>query len=114
MPRGRKPLPTALKVLQGTDRPDRRRGRTEPRPPDGLPEPPPWLDDVARAEWDRFAPILTQMGVLTIVDGMLLAIYCTSFARWRQAEDALASKGLLVPTPGGGEKVSPYWTISHR
>ena len=64
--RGRKPLPTALKVLEG----DRGKGRRplntdEPTPPQVNVECPDWLMPEAQQEWQRLAPSLIAMGVLT-------------------------------------------------
>ena len=52
--RGRKPKPTALKVLEGN--PGKRPlNLFEPTPEDKMPECPDWLEDEAKAEWDRLA-----------------------------------------------------------
>ena len=64
--RGRKPLPTALKVLEG----DRGKGRRplntdEPTPPQNNIECPDWLMPEAQQEWERLAPSLMAMGILT-------------------------------------------------
>ena len=64
--RGRKPLPTALKELEG----DRGKGRRplnkdEPTPPQDNVKCPAWLMPEAKKEWKRLAPSLIAMGVLT-------------------------------------------------
>ena len=57
--KGRKPLPTALKVLEG----DRGKGRrainkNEPTPPQNNIKCPDWLMPEAKKEWKRLAPSL--------------------------------------------------------
>ena len=66
---GRKPKPTALKVLEG----DRGKGRRpinehEPIPPGGGVKCPSWLLPEAKKEWKRLAASLEAMGVLTMAD----------------------------------------------
>ena len=59
--RGRKPLPTALKLLEG----DRGKGRrplnqSEPIPPKATIRCPSWLLPEAKKEWKRLAPALKR------------------------------------------------------
>jgi len=46
----------------------------------GAPEPPPWLDDEARAEWNRIVPALDEQGVLSAVDRAILVSYTVSWS----------------------------------
>ena len=63
--RGRKPKPTALKVLEGN--PGKRPlNDREPVPPKGTLKCPAWLLPEAKKEWKRLAPALEAMGVLTM------------------------------------------------
>jgi phage terminase small subunit len=84
------PKPTALKVLQGTNRRDRA-NPAEPRPAIGA-KPPPWLprNGPARSAWRRLAPILTATRVLSVADAEALALACIALADFLEArEDAL-------------------------
>lgn len=73
--------PTSLKVVAGTDRPDRAAPESIDLPlVDAVPSPPDWLPNAhARKEWERIAPILhankllTEAGVTTL--GHLCAIH---------------------------------------
>jgi P27 family predicted phage terminase small subunit len=94
--RGRKPKPTALKLLGGAQ--PCRVNAEEPAPPATLPEPPGHLSEVALAEWRRIVPQLDAMGVITAVDGAALSIYCMTFARWLDALAAVAEFGLFIDT----------------
>jgi P27 family predicted phage terminase small subunit len=46
---------------------------------------PDWLDDIAKAEWNRVAPALYQMGLLTILDHAALEGYCVSYSMFVRA-----------------------------
>ncbi len=64
---GRRPKPTALKVLQGN--PGQRKLNTrEPKPPAGVVVRPGHLSGAAVAIWDELAPIAMAMGTLTPAD----------------------------------------------
>lgn len=82
--RGRKPKPTALKLLEGT-RADRI-NRDEPTLPKGDIEPPDWLDDLdgyGIDHWNELAPMLSKAGLLTEGDRPALALLCRAYARLR-------------------------------
>ncbi len=74
MARGRKPDPTKLKLLKGN--PGKRAIKNEPEPEVCIPDPPDHLDDVAVGEWNRIAPQLEQLGLLSDIDMVALAMYC--------------------------------------
>lgn len=109
--RGPKPTPKALKILAGVTRADRLND-AEPRPLEGIPDPPEILDADARAEWARIAPQLAAMRVLSEVDGAALALYCSHYSRWVQAERVVREKGPVIATGTGSFKVSPHLTIA--
>src|SRR5919108_3560121 len=93
--RGPAPTPTALKLLLGN--PGKRPlPKGDPRPTPGVPPCPSWLEGEARKEWRRITPELRALGLLTAVDRAALAAYCQSYARWRQAEEVLSRRGLVV------------------
>lgn len=100
--RGRKPKPTALKVLEGN--PGKRQlNDKEPKPKSKAPTCPKWLEDEARKEWRRMAKQLEGLGVLTEIDMTAFAGYCQAYARWKEAEEFISKHGAIVKTPSG------YW-----
>lgn len=100
--RGRKPVPTAIKVLEGN--PGKRPlNKNEPRPDKKAPPCPKWLDKEAKREWKRLASKLELMGVLTEVDMAAFAGYCQCYSRWKENEEFISKNGSLVRTPSG------YW-----
>ena len=102
--RGRKPLPTAVKILEG-DRGKGRRplNRNEPVPNADQVKCPSWLMPEAKKEWRRLSKQLEQIGVLTEVDQAAFASYCQAYARWKEAEEFITQHGTIVKTPSG------YW-----
>lgn len=111
--RGRKPKPTALKVLEGN--PGKRPlNEYEPVPPKGTIECPDWLEEEAKREWERLAPSLEAMGVLTTADLTAFAGYCQAYARWREAEEFISQHGSIFQTPSGYVQQVPQVSIAQQ
>jgi len=110
--RGRKPTPTALKILRGN--PGRRPlNRREPAPARATDlAPPPELVGVAADEWRRLAPKLQALGLLTEIDDRALIAYCVTWARWLEAETELRDHGLVLKGKRGAPFLSPYVKIA--
>src|SRR5438128_8405580 len=71
---GRRPQPTALKVLRGN--PGKRKPNpAEPIPPSGEVQKP-LMSTKAGEIWDRLAPIATAMGTLTVADVTAFRTLC--------------------------------------
>jgi P27 family predicted phage terminase small subunit len=109
--RGRKPKPTLFKILDG-DRKDRINPH-EPRPAAVPPPPPADLDPKGREAWDRIAPKLAELGVLTEVDGEALALYCKNYAIACRAEGQIKRYGVTVKE-GSVRRPNPAVAIAHR
>lgn len=86
----------------------------EPKPEASKSEPPAWLDTEAKKEWKRIAPILRRVGILSEVDEDALATYCTTYARWKEAERKVVTMGMVVKAPGGYPIMSPYLSIANK
>ncbi len=98
--RGPKPKPTATKKAAGTLRKHRQNAAEPVFSADGVYPPDVIANDmVALAEWNRIAPDLVRVRIVTNVDVAVLAAYCNSFARWQMAEEKLRRDGLLVEAP---------------
>ena len=109
--RGRKPVPTALKVVRGN--PGKRPlPENEPTPEAGA-EPPDWLSEAALAHWPVVSAQLEKAGVLTEMDAPALALYCEAFARWQEAQAGIAKHGLVVPGQKGQLAQSPYVVVAN-
>jgi P27 family predicted phage terminase small subunit len=89
MTKGRKPIPTTLKVLCGNPG-NQKLPKNEPIPPttDYI-EPPTYLDEYALEEWQDVAPGLQAMGVLYAIDRQVFSAYCVAVSRFRKAEEEI-------------------------
>jgi phage terminase small subunit len=77
---GRPPKPTVLKLLTGN--PGKRPlPKNEPKSPPGKALPPDWLDPVARALWDQYAPRYEAMGTLTLAGELAFATWMSVQAK---------------------------------
>ncbi|AUT62890.1 phage terminase small subunit P27 family [Paraburkholderia terrae] len=119
MPQPRKP--TALRIIEG-NREKRPLPKKEPKPRRGIPQPPPHLVGYALEEWERITPELYMSGVLTMIDGAVLAAYCQAYARWREAEDAILrmkqrdklTAALMIKTKNGNAIQNPLVGVANR
>ncbi len=109
--RGRKPKPTALKVLEGNPG-TRPLNKNEPQPEKKAPRCPSWLEPEAKKEWKRMAKTLEAMGVLTQVDRTAFEGYCQAYARWKEAEEFLSKHGTIFKTPSGYIQQVPQVSIA--
>lgn len=119
MARPRKP--TSLKVVAGTDRPDRDQPPAAELPlVDAVPEAPDWMPNAhARKEWERLAPILHANKLLTEAGlsalGQLCALHGKTVQLYAAGEAPVASmvaqlRGLMNDfglTPVAQGKVKP-------
>lgn len=100
---GRKPKPTALKIITGNPG-QRPLPKNEPVVIDeSMPLPPAHLSELAIEEWGRVSQSLYDCSILTVIDRAALGAYCQAYARWAEAEIELAVDGELVvknPTSG--------------
>ena len=105
---GRKPKPTAIKLLEGN--PGKRKlNKREPKPRilKTVPECPEWLLPEAQKEWGRLAPALVSLGLITNIDIDDFAAYCQAFARWHEAETYITENGTTYMTETGQLKPIP-------
>jgi P27 family predicted phage terminase small subunit len=57
--------------------------------------------------------LLMPAGLLTVVDGDQLALYCVAYARWAEAEKQVAEGGTVVKSPNGYPIQNPYLAIAN-
>ena len=110
---GRRPKPTALKVLAGNPG-NRPLNKAEPRPRAVLPKCPPVLQGEAKSEWRRMARKLYDLGLLSEIDGAALTTYCLTWARLVDAEGKLRQHGTVVISPNGFPVQSPYLNVATK
>lgn len=93
MAAGRKPKPTNLKILEGN--PGKRPlPRNEPKPVPIAPERPAWLTGEGRKMWEKLAPELENLGLLTSIDGEAFAAACQCWKTYVDCQRYLKKNGL--------------------
>jgi P27 family predicted phage terminase small subunit len=108
--RGRKPKPSAVKDLLGN--PGRRLNPAEPKPKVCIPSCPKVLAPEAQKYWDLAAAQLEQLGILTAVDGVALAVLCDLWAGYLEAQDKVEKLGPIAVSKNGHGYPSPYLTAA--
>jgi len=111
---GRRPQPTALKMLRGN--PSKTRlNQLEPKPPAGEVVKPEWLTPKAVVVWDELSPVLLAMGTLTIADIRPFAAMCELQATLQEASSQKAAEGFgmftLSEDYNGAAKVGVHAAI---
>lgn len=81
--------PTKIKELEG-NRGKRQLPTHEPNPTNAMPACPSFIKGAARKEWQRLAPELLILGLLTRVDRAALAGYCIAWGQLEEVEQELA------------------------
>lgn len=108
--RGPVPIPTAINAIRGN--PGKRSPRKdEPGLPVSAPPCPEHLDAEARKNWERLAPLLMTMGVLTQVDGMALGELCSAYSTLAGAQNQLNKVGILYKDDGGKIRPNPLLKV---
>ncbi len=111
--RGRKPKPTALKLIEGN--PGKRPiNKGEPKPRSEIPTCPAHLCPAAKAEWKRLAKMLYHLRIISHLDRAVLAGYCQAYGRWADAERAMKDTPLLIKLPSGYIQPSPWLGIANK
>lgn len=112
---GRKPKPTALKLLQGNAG-KRALPKNEPAPEalTEVPEPPEWMGDIAADIWRSVAPWLTGTKIMAATDLHNLEAFCMAYQRWREAQDCIDLNGLVVKGAQGGPMKNPACTVANE
>lgn len=104
MARPRKP--TQLKVLQGSRvRSDREAASNAAQPTIAVPPCPDWLDAKSRKQWDKIAPQLVALGLLSVIDGDLFGAYAETSARYGDVCSKLEEINDWIGTTPNGFKV---------
>lgn len=136
MAKGRKPKPTALKVLGGNAG-KRPLNNTEPKPPKKNKISCPKEFEIERfrpafageqdkefrttpaakhaaKELKRLSKLLDPMGVLTAVDVGMLEAYCQAYGLWREATAYVNRYGAVLFSKDGGMYQNPYLAVVNK
>jgi P27 family predicted phage terminase small subunit len=111
--RGRKPTPTKLRILRGNASKKPLNPR-EPKPKRHVPTCPEHLDDVAKAEWQRKTQELDAVGMLTDLDGVMLAVWCVAYSDWVSARQMLSKFGGTMLKGDNSVYQNPYLHVASK
>jgi len=109
--RGRKPIPTHLKILNGkmTEFP-----KTEPLPIGELDLAPEWMSEEQKSSWE-YAIAHAPVGLLKKLDRSVLAAWVIAEDLHRQAVLQVNKAGMVMRSPVKGEIIqNPYLPIVNR
>lgn len=105
--RGRKPKPTALKLLAGN--PGKR--KLNDQEPDFSKvttiEPPKWLTTRASEMWQRIIPELLREKVLCLTDLHNVECFCAAYDKWRMSEEKVQEFGIIMQNSQGSPVKNP-------
>lgn len=111
--RGPPPKPAAIKRLQGN--PGKRPIPDEPEYSIGVGQRPEWLNDTEAVRfWNKYAPLLTEHGVVTSGDWASFATLCQTWADWRHAHAALEENGAVTVSGAGSTRPSGYFRVERE
>ena len=102
---GRPRTPDKIKKANGTYRKDRAVDRAEPDPILKMPEPPEYLGEVGRAEWNAKVPHLVSMKLISDADLGALGALCNEFQNYIEAEAVCKKNARYYPVKDEGGKV---------
>lgn len=116
---GPKPEPASVKKAKGNPgrRPIGADAETLAPVPAGGVVPPPWLKGDGLGIWQRRAPHLVAMRLLTQTDAEAFGRYCRNFARWLNMQKAMDDVGETYVTEsqhGTMRRLTPEFMASDR
>src|ERR1039458_5909242 len=102
MPRGQRPKPTAIQIVEGDPR---RLGKNkllekqarEPKPADGLPKCPEHLKGYARGAWNRWRKQLQAMDLDRAPDAQALECACQAYQDVAECYKMITKQGRVLP-----------------
>lgn len=115
---GRRPAPTALKILRGN--PGKRAlNLNEPKIAVADPSfdnPPPVLADdlVAATEWRRVAPLLRAAGLVSETERAALTALCQQWSRYLASHAQVIALGMCIESSKGVPIPNPYLVVADR
>jgi P27 family predicted phage terminase small subunit len=111
--RGRKPVPSYLKVLRGN--PGKRAlNENEPVPEGRLADPPDWMSESQQTGWN-YAIEHAPPGLLKKLDRSVLAAWVVAEDLHRKASEQVEKFGILTKAPNTGLPIqSPYLPVVNK
>ena len=114
---GRPRKPIQVKIAEGNRSKDPDLGlHQEVSLPKKMPEPPDYLSDYAREEWEYMAPLIYDSDLLRTPDGRAFANYCEIYAQWRRCCEQHKEEGyeLTVINAKGHIAMNPLLKVFEK
>ena len=109
---GPRPKPIAAIKRSGSNQIYNRKDELEV--PVGMPDCPEWLDEQAKAIWDEQVRKLYNLGVISVIDQIALALYCFSVSQFLQLNNTYTVKDIVITTKTGAKKQNPAYEASGK
>ena len=111
--RGRKPVPTHLKVIRGN--PGKRAlNKNEPQPEGDLSAPPDWMSETQKKGW-TYAIENAPRGLLRKLDRSVLTAWVVAEDLHRRASEQVDKFGIITKAPNSGVPIqSPYLPVVNK
>lgn len=109
--RGRKPKPNAEKKLSGSKHENKNPVEFDSIENVDAPE---WMPELARQMWETVCPHLCKKKVLAVTDLHNLEAFCMAYSNWRDANEEIRTKGLVITGATGGPIKNPACTIANE
>lgn len=109
MPRGRKPKPAELRVIEGTQSSASMRKKTPAPKAAPMGKPPAGMSAEALAHWTRLK--VEWRTVLMPSDGQALALFCNALAELDEASAKVEAEGLYADTNTNGQVIAPWGRV---
>ena len=89
--------------------------KNEPKIENKIPDAPDYLGPVGKAQWDIVTQQLFDAGMMTSMDGHIVAQYCDAFELFSDAVKNLKKHGPIVKAPKTGTPMqSPYLSVVNK
>ena len=80
---------------------------SEPEAVEGVPVKPEWLGLIASAKWDEIVPALVKQGVMAVLYGDFISMYCQAHQDFHDAMAIIKREGLVCFSEKGGAYQHP-------
>ena len=107
------PLPTKIKELRGTIRPDRmlESGEMQPELAKSIPVPPDLFDEVGKRLWYHLCTELKRLEMLTEIGFPQIEDYCLNYQLYWDAVKRVQKGKAAISVKGGTPRMNPYFKI---
>ena len=110
---GRRPTPTRLKIIKGTDQPCRIR-KDEPKSKNDNIKMPVGMSPEAKKQWKKVVKELSNSKIITNLDVHALQMYCEAYSTWYTANQAIQKHGAVMMSKGGYPSQSPFLHVANK